>query len=129
MPRLNYQHVEPASVPCIAYHLACFTAAELTKPKTKREPMGAFLDLHTTEPWDTVRAQLLAKISSIFEPQTLSYDYYTVTFTIPRYSKDPLPLVTPEDHKFMMDRTLKSKDAVVNIKIIGNRPEAEQVSP
>jgi hypothetical protein len=74
-----------------------------------------------------LKAQLLVKISSIFEPTNLAYDNYIVTFSVPRHSKDPLPLVTDEDYKFMVTRATKAKDAVANIKIVCNNPNREKV--
>ena len=124
---LTCRAAEPPTPPQITYHLSCYNSTEMAKPKSKREPCTTFLCLCSDLPFDTLKAQLLVKISGIFEPTILSYDNYVVTFSVPRHSKDPLPLITDEDYKFMITRATKAKDAVANIKIVCNNPNGEKV--
>jgi hypothetical protein len=41
---------------------AILSATELKKPVSRQEPKGASFTLATDKPWDTLKAQLLAKI-------------------------------------------------------------------
>lgn len=111
----------------IMYHLSMLSASEMAKPKTKREANNTFLNLMSSEPWDTIKAQLLVKISSFFMPLREDFANYDVVFTVPRHSTAPLNLRTEEDYTFMKTQALKGKDLTVHLKISGNRPEAEKV--
>jgi len=68
----------------ITYTINCYTVAQMRKPKKKRgKPAGStFLQLSDTEPWDTMQAQLLVKISSILKPSILLFENYQVSFMI-----------------------------------------------
>jgi hypothetical protein len=114
--------------PKVTYHIACYTAAQMAKPKTKREPKSAYLHLSSAKPWDTIQAQLLVKISSIFQLDQIQYSNYDLTFTVLWFPKDPLPLLSADDYSFMIECPIKAKDPVANIKIVGNTAAAEQVT-
>jgi hypothetical protein len=66
--------LSPAKI--ITYVISIFSAEELSKPESKCKPRNVSFDLATDEPWDTMKAQLLAKIEAFFSPQLLNFDNY-----------------------------------------------------
>ena len=87
-----------------------FSVAQMKKPAKQRgDSTSTYLVFRSTEPWDTLKAQLLAKISSTLKPQKLAFDDYTLSFTVPRHSKNPLPLSLTQDFQQLLQRTLKTK--------------------
>ncbi|KAL0949268.1 hypothetical protein HGRIS_009346 [Hohenbuehelia grisea] len=104
----------------VLYVLAVFSAIELQKPVSKRSAKSATLSSSTEEPWDTIKAQLLAKISSLLDPKTLSFDNYKVTATIPRVLGKPgVPLASDTDYALIVQRFLgmRNTDPLANITI------------
>jgi hypothetical protein len=59
----------------ITYHLSIFSSTQMAKPKTKRgDPKSDFFRLNEDDDWDTMKAQVMAKIDMILKPATISYD-------------------------------------------------------
>jgi len=68
----------------ITYMISIYTAAQMKKEAGKSSAMkNTFLQLESTEPWDTVKAQLLIKIDGILKPTTIDFDDYTFSFSVP----------------------------------------------
>jgi hypothetical protein len=87
-----------------------FSAAQMAKPKTKRgDPKSDFFRLDEDKEWDTMKAQIMAKIDSILKPRTISYDDYDITFAIPRYSPQPMLLDDNDKYLYMVEHALKAK--------------------
>jgi hypothetical protein len=61
----------------ITYIMSILTAAEMAKVASKRITKTISFSLATDEPWDTMKAQLLAKICSKINPPTI--DFSTTT--------------------------------------------------
>jgi hypothetical protein len=82
----------------------------MAKPKTKRgDPKSDFFRLDEDKEWDTMKAQIMAKIDSILQPVTISYDDYDITFAIPRYSPQPMLLDDNDKYLYMVEHALKAK--------------------
>jgi len=121
----------PASVTKdISYMMSIFSAAEMKKAKSKREATAASVDLSSDEPWDTLKAQMLVKISKTIKPHILNFDDYTVTYQIPRVLPKPgLSLATQADFDGMMKRVNAmhaSKSPLVNIVVVQEHAAANK---
>jgi hypothetical protein len=109
----------PASVK-INYILAAYSAAEMKKAVSKRRAKTISLHLDSSEPWDTVLAQLFVKIDLLLKPRnpTIDLTNYDVLFSIPRVlSKPGAPLTCEADHAMLLERVSKLKSPLVNISI------------
>ena len=73
----------------LTYLLTIFSAIEASKAVSKRRPESDELDLLSTEPWDTFKAQVLAKISKNLAPRILDFDDYKIMYFIPRLVPKP----------------------------------------
>ena len=77
----------------IMYMISIYTAAQMKKEAGKSgATKNTFLELESTEPWDTVKAQLLIKIDSILKPTTIDFDNYTFSFSVPWVHTKPTDL-------------------------------------
>lgn len=77
--------------------------------------------LSTEEPWDTMKAQLLVKISAALDPKVLEFDLYETFFYIPRILPKPgmaLPLDADYDLLIRRARNLMMKDPTIYLVII-----------
>ncbi|KAF8234112.1 hypothetical protein L208DRAFT_1263522, partial [Tricholoma matsutake] len=102
----------------ITYLLSIFLSKQMAKPKVKRGGSKSdFLWLDEDEEWDTVKAQVMAKIDSILKPPTIAYNGYNIMFTIPRYSPHPMPLDSEEKFTYLVEHALKAKSPSVKIII------------
>jgi hypothetical protein len=94
----------------------------MNKPASKRTPKSHSLQLPTDKAWDTVKAQILEKISVSLRPQNLDFNNYTVLFYITRLvSKPGMPLTKPEEYTFMIEQAMKLKTPLVNMTITENK--------
>ena len=58
----------------------------MAKPKTKQgDPKSDFFWPDEDSEWDTIKAQIMAKINMILKPATISYDNYSIQFAVPHY--------------------------------------------
>ncbi|KAF9232500.1 hypothetical protein BU15DRAFT_81189 [Melanogaster broomeanus] len=105
---------------------------EMKKPKSKREPINASIDLYSDEPWDTLKAQILVKIAKAINPMDLMFDDYSLTYHITRLLPKPgLSLTSQEDFDGLLKRVngMATKTPIVNISIIqvrGANPDANE---
>jgi hypothetical protein len=105
--------------------VSILSASEMKKPKSKREPVNASIDLCTDEPWDTLKAQILVKVSTVINPPTLHFDDYLLTYHISRVLPKPgLSLSSQADYNGMMKRVngMAAKAPTVNINVIQTQP-------
>ncbi|KAG1808900.1 uncharacterized protein BJ212DRAFT_1302802 [Suillus subaureus] len=63
----------------VSYLITVFSAAKMKKAKTKCEPISASVDLNSNEPWDTLKAQVLVKMSNTIKPHVLNFNNYALT--------------------------------------------------
>ncbi|KAI0039703.1 hypothetical protein FA95DRAFT_1577424 [Auriscalpium vulgare] len=92
--------------------LSIFSAAEMLKAKTKREAVNTYMHLASDEPFDTWCAQLLVKVDAACQSKTLDFKNYNVKFSIPRISREPLPVKTTDNYAIMISRASNSRKAV-----------------
>jgi len=102
----------------ITYRISIYTAAQMKKDAGKHgAAKDTFLQLKSTEPWDTVKAQLLVKIDSILKPTTINFDNYTFSFSVPQVHTKPTDLTNEDSYRFMIKHTCKGKEPAVNLTI------------
>jgi hypothetical protein len=104
----------------ITYILAIFAASELSKPSSKRVARSASIQLQTDEPWSTIEAQMLVKVSEALNPTYLDFKNYDATFYIPRVLPKPgMALTNNTDYGFLLQRAnkMKGEDLIMNIII------------
>ena len=96
----------------------------MRKPAARRAIKSQSLQLLSDCPWDTIKAQILQKISISLHPATINFEHYTVLFYISRLIPKPgMPLTTPQEHAFMIDHASKAKNPIVNLTITENERE------
>ena len=101
--------------------LSILSASEAKKSVSKREPKTHSVQFSTDEPWDTLKAQLLAKISIALNPPIIDFAQYNIMFYISRILPKPgLPLMSQEDFDIMNNRArnLTMKNPTINLLIV-----------
>ncbi|KAG1747363.1 hypothetical protein EDB19DRAFT_1631060, partial [Suillus lakei] len=83
----------------------------------QRKAINAFLCLSPDQEFDTLKAQILQKISEKLKPKTLAYENYSVEWYIPRLQTATLALSSADDYKFLLEHALKREALTVNIVI------------
>jgi hypothetical protein len=87
----------------ITYVVSILTAAEMNKVVSKCITKTISFSLATDEPWDTMKAQLLAKICSKINPPTIDFSHYDILFFIPRVIPKPsFPLILETEYSLML---------------------------
>jgi hypothetical protein len=114
----DWQHSEPEpSSKTITYVLSIVSSTEIAKKPTKHVSIGCILQLSSSEPWDTIRAQLLAQIDDAIEPRPLDLSNFDISFTISRVVVQALPLQTEQHYKFLLGEAMKGK-TVAQVKVL-----------
>ncbi|KIK25261.1 hypothetical protein PISMIDRAFT_9646 [Pisolithus microcarpus 441] len=111
---------KPADHPVhkITYNLLMFPVEELTKDDVKKQcRKSAFLKINSDLPFNTFKAQLLIKISAHLQPNTISFDDYEVSFSIPHISPTPLLVTEEDDYVELIQHVKKAKHFKANIYI------------
>ena len=124
------EHIQDPTAPSkVDYILTVFSAADMKKPATRREPKKSSIQLSADEPWDTFKAQLLVKIDDLLKPSTLSIDDYEILFSIPRVVTKPgYPLASAMDYTILLERSVKSRLVQLSISaVIDNNKENDEV--
>ncbi|KIK77414.1 hypothetical protein PAXRUDRAFT_96415, partial [Paxillus rubicundulus Ve08.2h10] len=113
---------EPTSKPqkIITFIIGAMAASELKKPATKRVSKSASFEFHHgDEPWDTLKAQILAKISYLLSPDKVDFKDYDVSFYIPRIlPKLGLPLSCEDNFKTLSSQVEKMSSHAPTINIV-----------
>jgi hypothetical protein len=125
---------QPDNIKKVTYTLSILSASEIKKSALKHVPKTQSLHLSTDEPWDTMKAQILTKITAAINPLPIDFLNFDITFYTPRVLLKPgLSLATNDDYAEMIQRAhnLTSKDPMVNLLVSekGNKAdkEAEEV--
>ncbi|KAJ3511382.1 hypothetical protein NMY22_g15666 [Coprinellus aureogranulatus] len=71
------------------YSVEFFSCEQMEKPKSKRDLVCLSFELSDDEPWDTFKAQFLAKLNNKVKNAPVDYDEYEVLFYIPRLLPKP----------------------------------------
>jgi hypothetical protein len=99
----------------------------MKKPAARRAIKSQSLQLLSDCPWDTIKAQILQKISISLHPATIKFEHYTVLFYISRLIPKPgMPLTTSQEHAFMIEQVSKAKNPIVNLTITENEREDDR---
>ena len=89
----------------------------MKKSEKQRKPSNTFLQTKSDCEWDTIKVQLLEKISQVLQPKLIDFNDYTVSWSVPHYQSSQMQLQTDDDYKFLITHALKPKEPLVNIKI------------
>ena len=104
----------------LTYLLTILSASELKKSVAKRCPKTFTVRLNKDEPWDTVKAQFLVKITQALNPTVINWNNYSVTFYISRILPKPgASLSEPCDHAFLLEQanTTNGKELTINVVV------------
>ena len=86
------------------YTISVFTPVQMKINSGKRGgAKNTFLQFGSKEPWNTFIAQLLVKIDGILNPATITFENYTVTFSVPWVHTKPTDLTNENSYKFMVE--------------------------
>ena len=90
----------------INYVVSFFSSAEMKKAVSKRLPKCSSFQLHSEEPWDTVKAQLLVKISdALGDAAYLDFSKYNLVVSILCViSKPGIPLTSDNNYDLFLAR-------------------------
>lgn len=113
----------------LTYLVSILSAEEASKPVSKRMLISVSLELGDKEPWDTVKAQLLAKIDVALSPFVLDFDDYVVMFYISRVLPKPgMALCTEDNYAALRLRAanLTSKTPTINVTIQEKKREGDK---
>jgi hypothetical protein len=107
----------------LTYMVLVFSADEMKKVQSKRVAKSYTLQLDTSEPWDTMRAQLLSKIDNALQPRPLDFTLFDISFAIPRIVPKPgMPLETEASYSILLQRVCKIKEPpIISISICQKR--------
>ncbi|KAJ7265185.1 hypothetical protein C8J57DRAFT_1069506 [Mycena rebaudengoi] len=93
----------------ITYSVSVFSLEQMGMKRLSRSPpANDIIILDDNEPWDTLQAQILEKISVAINPSTLNFADYRITFTVPRQVMTPLPLNSLK-YPYLVENALISK--------------------
>jgi hypothetical protein len=93
----------------ITYSVSVFSLEQMGMKRSSRgPPANDIIILDDNEPWDTLQAQILKKISVAVNPSTLNFADYRITFTVPRQVTTPLPLNSLK-YPYLVENALISK--------------------
>ncbi|TFY52052.1 hypothetical protein EVG20_g10727 [Dentipellis fragilis] len=96
-----------------------FLAVEMQKAASKRIALDAKVSLSTDEPWDTVKAQLLAKVAATLAPDILDFGDYHVLVSIARVLLKPGTSLENEDnYDFFLKMVCKVKGIEVTTNLV-----------
>ena len=115
-PALNVPTVK------LDYVTAIFSAVEMGKIISKRVPKNSSFQLQTDEPWDTLKAQLLVKITDALNPPIIDFTHYNVMIGIPRIVAKPgMPVTSEAEYTMFLNRIPqgagKPKSFLANVTI------------
>lgn len=86
-----------------------YSAAKLAKAVSKRSPKSHTFQLALDEPFDTFKAQLLAKISASLNPPQLDIAHYEIMCTVPRIIPKPgMPALSEADYAAVVGRLCRA---------------------
>jgi hypothetical protein len=112
------------------YILTLLSHAEAKKSAANRCAKSLSLSLSRDEPWDTVMAQLMVKISQAFGLDVVDLGNYKVMFFINRlYPKPGALLQTEDDYGLLLHyygKASPGKEQAVNVSITENAPVSEK---
>lgn len=122
----------PTIAHTINYVVSLFSSAEMKKAISKRVPKSSSFQLRTDEPWDTLKAQLLVKVSDgLGDAANLDFSKYNFIVSILRIiSKPGLPLTSEADYDLLLTKIKagKVKEPILANVTITQLEEVDQVN-
>lgn len=85
----------------LSFVLELFSHSEMQKAARDRASKSSRFSMTSEEPFDTFKAQILAKISDLLKPATLSFEDYSVTYIIKKVQKKT-SLENEDDYGFLL---------------------------
>ncbi|KAL5512135.1 hypothetical protein ACEPAG_3656 [Sanghuangporus baumii] len=85
----------------LSFVLELFSYSEMQKKTKERASKSTRFSLSSDEPFDTFKAQLLAKISDLLKPAILRFEDYHITYMIKRKQK-MTSLQNEDDYHFLL---------------------------
>ncbi|KAG1908398.1 uncharacterized protein F5891DRAFT_1179916 [Suillus fuscotomentosus] len=67
--------------------------------------------------YDTLKVQILVKISENLKPKVIAFENYTIAWTIPQTQVSSIPLSSAADYQFLLELAVKKKTPSVNLII------------
>jgi len=109
--RISEDQEDEIPIPKITYTMTIFSLRELSKPQARREPKARFIVLPSDLVWSDVRAHIKIKAIDVLFPQQAVVDdgAFEIEFSIPRQVPTPLPLLSEDDYKYLIQNALKLK--------------------
>lgn len=108
---------KPKNSPAITYYLTMFSDAQMRKPEKQRKSVNTFMVLSSEIEFDTLKAQILEKISKSLKPNIIAFKNYAIAWTIPRTQASSIPLSSAADYLFLLELACKQKTPSVNLVI------------
>ncbi|KAF8833100.1 hypothetical protein BDN67DRAFT_917616, partial [Paxillus ammoniavirescens] len=104
----------------ITFIIGAMAASELKKPVTKWVSKSASFEFRLgDEPWDTLKARILAKISHLLSLDKIDFNDYEISFYIPHVLPKPgLPLSCEDHFKTLSSQVEKMSSHTPTINII-----------
>ena len=99
----------------VNYITTVFSAADMKKAGNKRNPKQASFVLSTDEPWDTLKAQFLVRITNALNPKVIDLANYNLIALVTRIVPKPgSPLNTEDEYAIFLNKLSdgKAKDGV-----------------
>ena len=126
---ISFLHTLVSDLFRVSYILQVLSAVEMKKPLNKRLVKSDMIQLSTDEPWDTMKAQILAKISLLLKINAVDIADFDIKFVIPRIIAKPgMPLVSEESYAVLLQRIQKSNSIpIVTINASQHAVETEPV--
>ncbi|KAJ7742536.1 hypothetical protein B0H16DRAFT_1890211 [Mycena metata] len=85
-------------------------------PATRTPIQTLIISLGDDEPFDTLKAQILVRVDNVYNPPTLDFDDYDITFTIPRIVTDAITL-DAGTYNHLLKKASKMDDPAARIRI------------
>ena len=110
-------------LPSYSHTYLQYTQLPRCRTLSKWTPRNLSFQLHSDEVWDTVKAQILVKISAALNPPVLDFTHYDILLYIPHViSKPSIPFVSEPNYTILLQKTL-GKDKIktgmlVNLTIV-----------
>ncbi|KAG2132755.1 hypothetical protein DEU56DRAFT_914078 [Suillus clintonianus] len=94
-----------------------YSITQMQKPEKQRKSINTFLMLSPELEFDTIKAQVLEKISEGLKPKMIAFEHYSIAWTTPQTQASSMPLCSPSDYQFLLDLASKQKNPSVNLVI------------
>jgi len=116
------------------YISTIFSVVDTEKAVSRQILRSLSFQLQSNKPWDTVKAQILIRISTALNLPVLDFTYYQVVLSIPCIiSKPGMPFASKADYTILLQRMSgKGKNGILvalTIIQIDTRVDKENVAP